>query len=504
MYAFGPLPSVPPPADVRTASPSAGSNPKINVLFLMWDTARADRMSVYGHTRSTTPYLEDLARESLVFEGAYAPSFWTVPSHASIFTGAPVSDHRTNAHQTWLPNEHLTLAEHLGSHGYETWMFTANPNLSTRTNLIQGFETVHSPRQLRWESQAIALTQAKLIASDKSTERSPKWPGKKNRASKEVGSLMGDALLDWLDQRDAERPFFAFINYMEIHGPRLPSMESRQTLLDPETLALGLETSAGFRDISDANHNRQRYTAAEKDAMLGVYDAAMLDLDRLTGNLLEALRERGTLDNTLVILTSDHGDAFGEHELFGHNYSLYNELIHVPLILRLPHGASSGRLDHPVSNRAIFSTLTQFLDLPGPPISSPLPSLLEAPDHPVAYAEFTASHGSKRGLPLTREDGSVIELRRRYLAQMTPAWKFIRSSDGQHELYDRTQDLGDEHNLAESEPKLLKSLLEQAEAWRAEHNKPSGKRLSSKERAMKKRASEDVPLEALEALGYVE
>jgi arylsulfatase A-like enzyme len=502
MYMLGPIPTEDPPPVVRGAS--QGSGPTVNVLFLMWDTARADRMSLYGHTRNTTPYLEGFASESLVFEGAYAPSFWTVPSHASLFTGAPVSDHRTNAHQTWLPNEYVTLAEHLGSHGYETWMFTANPNLSPRTNLIQGFETVHSPRQVRWESQAIALTQAKLIASDMSTERSPSWPGKKNRASKEVGPLMGDALLDWLDARDSQRPFFAFINYMEVHGPRLPSMESRQALLDPETLALGLETSAGFRNISDANHTRQHYTTAQKEAMLGVYDAAILDLDRLTGDLLEALRERGVLDNTLIVLTSDHGDAFGEHDLFGHNYSLYNELIHVPLLLRLPQGAHAARVDHPVSNRAIFSTLTQLLNLPGPPIPSPLPSLLAAPNHPVVYAEFTASHGSKRGLPLTREDGSVIELRRRYLAQMTPAWKFIRSSDGNHELYDRTQDVGDQRNLAESEPERLKSLLEQAEIWREEHTRSTGKRLSSKERAMKKRAGADVPLEALEALGYME
>lgn len=494
-----------PPHDLEApAAEAAPAPPPTHVLFLMWDTARADRMSLYGHERTTTPYLDRLAAESVVFDAAYAPSFWTVPSHASLFTGTPVSHHRTNAHQTWLPNAAVTMAEHLKAHNYETWMFTANPNLSKRTNLVQGFDTVHSPRQDRWAAQAMALTEAKLIEADASTERSPAWRGKPNRASKDVGPLMGETLLAWLDQRDPDRPFFAFINYMEVHGPRLATMESREAILEEDLIQLGLETSASFRDISDANHNRRSYTLAEREAMLGVYDATMRDLDRVTGVLLDELQARGVLDQTLVIVTSDHGDAFGEHGLYGHNYSLYDELVHVPLLLRLPGGADSRRVPHPVSNRAVFTTVTDLIGLPAPPISQPLPSLLQDTTDPVAYAELTAAHGSKRGLPLTRADGSVIELRRRYLAQVTPEWKFIRSSDGQHELYDRVADPEEQHNLASSQPEVTARLLARAEAWRAANTRKQSRRLGSDERAMKKRAGADVPLEALEALGYIE
>ena len=502
VYLWAPLPPIETPSPTTTVPTPA--SPPTHVLFLMWDTARADRMSLYGHERLTTPHLDRLAEESVVFDAAYAPSFWTVPSHASLFTGTPVSHHRTNAHQTWLPNAAVTLAEHLKDQDYETWMFTANPNLSKRTNLVQGFDTVHSPRQAQWEAQAIALTDAKLIASDESTERSPAWRGKPNRASKDVGPLMGESLLAWLDQRDPDRPFFAFINYMEVHGPRLPTMDSREALLDPEMLTLGLETSAAFRDISDANHNRRSYTEAEREAMLGVYDASMRDLDQVTAVLIDQLRARGLLDHTVVIVTSDHGDAFGEHGLYGHNYSLYDELVHVPLLLRLPGGAEARRVSDPVSNRAIFTTLTDHLGLPPPPISGPLPSLLTDGQEPVAYAELTAAHGSRRGLPLTRADGSVIELRRRYLAQITPEWKFIRSSDGDHELYDRIKDPEEEHNLVQAQPELTAQLLAQAEAWRATNTRKQNRRLGSEERALKKRAGADVPLEALEALGYIE
>ncbi len=486
------------PPSPRTDAPDGAPN----ILFLVWDTTRADRMSLYGHSRVTTPRLDDLSSESVVFEHAIAPSFWTVPSHASMFTGMPASVHRANAHSTWLQNRFVTLAEHLRDGGWDTWMFTANPNLSRKTNLIQGFETVLSQRQDVFKERAIALTDAKLVADDRSTERSPAWDGDGNKASKDIGPLMEETLLAWLDERPTDRPWFAFLNYMEVHGPRLPTLASRSDILDAEEVALGLSTKAGFKQVGDANHGRLEFGAAERDAMLGVYDAALRELDATTGSLLDSLATRGVLDDTLVVLVSDHGEGFGEHGFYGHNYNLYDELVHVPLLLRYPAALSPQRIERPVSIRDVFRTVIELAGLPLPETVVPVQGLLDEP-HPV-FAELVAFHGSKPGLKRVRPDGSWIPLRRRFQVVVDGSWKLIRASDGDNELYDLATDPRELTNRVATAVERAATMEETLAAWKASHPGINRAKLSKRERRQKREAGGDVPLEELEALGYVQ
>ncbi|MFT4627450.1 MAG: arylsulfatase A-like enzyme [Myxococcota bacterium] len=476
-----------------------------NVLFLMWDTARADRMSLYGHDRATTPRMDAFASEARVYDAAYAPSFWTVPSHASLFTGMPVGVHRTNAHSTWLRNRYTTLAEQLNDNGWDTWMFSANPNLSEQTNLIQGFDTVLSQRQEPWMSRAVELTEAKLIPEDASTERSPAWQGKRNRSSKDIGPLMQEALLGWLDERDAERPWFAFINYMEVHGPRLPGRESREGLLPHDLVELGLATRTGFTDVGNANHGRSTYSEAERDAMRGVYDASMVELDATTGDLLDALAQRGVLDDTIVVLVSDHGEAFGEHGLYGHNYHLYNELIRVPMLIRYPERITPGRVEHPVSIRDLFAAVLELTGVPVPATPFPVGNVLASGPRDHVFAELTAFHGSKPGMERVRDDGTWHPLRRRFQVVIRDEWKLILASDDNDELYHLGRDPGERTDVHASQPDVVAELELAHAAWREQIPEIGARtKLTPEERRQKRTAGADTPLEELEALGYVQ
>ena len=502
---FVPEPAAPQVLEPAAAPPAEAPEGAPNVLVLMWDTARADRMSLYGHDRPTTPRLDAFASEARVYDAAFAPSFWTVPSHASLFTGLPVGVHRTNAHSTWLQNKYTTLAEQLRGHGWDTWMFSANPNLSHKTNLIQGFDTVLSQRQEPWQSRAIALTESKLIPTDQSTERSPAWEGKRNQSSKDIGPLMREALVGWLDERPDDKPWFAFLNYMEVHGPRLPALETRSELLPSDVVQLGLETRTGFADVSDANHGRKTFSEAEKDAMRAVYDASMVELDDTTGDLLDDLASRGVLDDTIVVVVSDHGEAFGEHDLYGHNYNLYDELIRVPMLVRYPAKVAPGRVEHPVSIRDLFGALLELTDVPTPESKFPLGNVLASGPREPVFAELTAFHGSRPGMQRVREDGSWHPLRRRFQVVLQDQWKLILASDDNDELYDRVRDPGERTNVHAEHAETVAELEAAHAAWRERIPDPRGRaKLSRDERQQKKRAGADIPLEELEALGYVQ
>ena len=146
------------PFDLGSFTWSSGSTPP-NVLFVVWDTVRADRLSVYGHDKPTTPFLESIAARSVVFDRAISPSFWTLPSHASMFTGLAASVHGADADYHWLDNHFVTLAEHFGTNGYDTYAWSSNPNISRTANTTQGFETFQQPFGANlWREKVEAFT----------------------------------------------------------------------------------------------------------------------------------------------------------------------------------------------------------------------------------------------------------------------------------------------------------------------------------------------------------
>lgn len=450
-----------------------------NVLFIVWDTTRADRLGPYGYDLNTTPNLTAFAKESVVFERAVSPGMWTLVSHSSLFTGLPVSAHGATAHYKWLDNRFVTMAEWASDKGYDTFLFSANPYLGDHTNLLQGFDVAQFPWDKDWKKKSRRATLDKLIDSDRSTAISPRFEpgelptGRSNDKVKDAGPVAAEALLQWVDGRsDTEQPWFAFVNYMEPHVPRVPSLESRKSLFDDEQIARQLTLDQSFIHLLMYTVGVYSYDQEGLDTISTVYDSTLVDLDLATGALFDALRERGELDNTIVVLTADHGEQLGEHNMVGHKYSVYNPLVRVPLIVRYPEGMPAGRVADQVSTLDVFATVadlaglemhagTESKSLRDRPINSPA-----AEDSPPVFTELVAATPaaleriSKKYKDLDWEPYLVT-----YKAVEHNGFKLICGSNGSTELYDVVADPLETADLATAQPEKVAAMASEITAW---------------------------------------
>lgn len=340
-----------------------------NVLIILWDTVRADRLTLYGYDLDTSPRMSKWASEhGVVFDNAISPDMWTVPSHASLFTGLPPGTHGAGFDHRWLDNDRTTLSEWFGSQGYDTYAFSANPNLSpNRVNLLQGFENIDTSWSREWRNLVVAHTKDKLIRRDKSTEISPGARGRHSTGFYNAAPITHQALTQWLDTREhQDKPFFAYLSYMEAHKPRVPKLESRRAVADEAVIGVGLDTDLTFKSQLLYGYGKKSYTPEELFAINRVYDAALLDLDDATADLLDDLDARGILDDTIVVFTADHGEQLGEHQQFGHRSGVYQQLLHVPLVIAYPRKLAPKRVKTPVTNLLIFDTLIGLAGVPSP------------------------------------------------------------------------------------------------------------------------------------------
>ncbi len=324
-----------------------------NALIIIWDAARALSLSLHGYARETTPELASFARHGTVFERAFATSPWSLPSHASMFTGRYPTE-MTAARQVRLDDSDPTLAEVLADLGYATAGFTANIYYGSSTfGIARGFTWYDDrppidPRVIlsTWRLSRVLLWQLR----DRATENAPS-------AMRPRASDIRRSLLDWID-RNRDRPFFAVINQFDAHDPYFP----------PEPFNLAFSDSQP-RFWLDEEHGS--YSEAELDELRDAYDGALRYLDHELRLLLDGLAARDLLDNTLVIVTSDHGEEFGEHgaDLVMHARSLYAPALLVPLVMVYPPRVPAGvRRSEPVSLRDIPATVVHVLGF--------------APDHP--------------------------------------------------------------------------------------------------------------------------
>lgn len=317
----------------------AGPPDAPDILFLLLDTVRAQSTSLNGYGVSTTPELEAFARRGVAFDRAISTAPWTLPSIGSMFTGRYPHDLGVGFFDP-LDDRFPTLAEVLAESGYETAGFIGNLIYAAReSGLSRGFARYEDyevePGQVLLSS---SLTRA--IVTSTWLRNAIGWHELVNR--KTAGELNGD-FLDWLDGRSEGRPYFAFINYFDAHEPYLPDAPF-DTLFGPEPIERDLWH---FGDLLRGNEGRRPDSWLEqpddpwKD--LRAYEGAVAQLDAEVGRLIDELDRRGALENTIVVVTADHGEQLGEHGLFYHWNSLYMSLIHVPLILYHPDLLPAGR-----------------------------------------------------------------------------------------------------------------------------------------------------------------
>jgi arylsulfatase A-like enzyme len=338
-------------ATLPDAPPSAP-----NVLLIVWDTVRAESMSLYGYERPTTPYLEDIAKEGTVFRNAIATASWTLPSHASFFTGRFNYELGTSW-ATPLDATYPTLAEVLTSHGYVTGGIVANTlYCCTERGLARGFghyeDWVASPGELVSSSALIRFAfdhpwVHRLLGYYELLDRKP-------------ASRITNDFLKWVDRVPTGRPFFAFLNYFDAHQPYLPPADFARRF-GPTDQFIPYLVRYMFRTRPCLPSNT---TAEEVESIRNAYDGTLAYLDYDLKRLFGELRQRSLLDRTLVILVSDHGEEFGEHSTFGHGQDLHIQSIHVPLILRLPGIVPADvTVQESVTLRDIPATVIRLLNL---------------------------------------------------------------------------------------------------------------------------------------------
>jgi arylsulfatase A-like enzyme len=385
---------------LATLPPAIADAP--NIVLIVLDTVRAQSLSLHGYGRPTTPQLERFSKTGVVFKRAHSTAPWTLPSHASLFTGRfPYELELSSSFEKPLASTYPTLAEFLKEYGYLTTGFSANLGYcSYESGLSRGF--------IHYEDYPISLKQ---IINSSSVYRAIT---ESNNLVRDVGATpdrktaaeINDSFLRWLSRRDQQRPFFAFINYFDAHLP----------YLSPKPF-----------DIKFGPQKTQ----------LDAYESCIAYIDHQIGLLLDEFEKRDLLENTLIIITSDHGEQFGEHNLFGHGNSLYLPLLHVPLLVSFPNRVPAGMsVPEPVTLRDIPATIVDLLRLKD---VAPFPG-----NSLAQYWDSTKGSGNGLAHPPFSEE-------RRMKSMISDRYHYIVNKQGREELYDIEKDPFEELNLADSE-----------------------------------------------------
>ncbi|MEP7344201.1 MAG: sulfatase-like hydrolase/transferase [Gemmatimonadaceae bacterium] len=397
-----------------------------NVLLIILDTVRSSALSLYGYGRRTTPELDTFAQGGTVFETAIAPAPWTLPSHATIFTGRYPAWLNLDFRQR-LDDREPTLAELLRSKGYTTLGIAANMGYASwESGLSRGFTEYHDypvnlEQVMRSSMYGSSTIADKLYRANTKTEILKQLAAHRFDVPPKpehylmTAQAVTDRFLRWRRERDVARPYFAFLNYFDAHDPYTP----------PDSLRRKFAKPPKARDL---------------------YDAEIFFMDYHLGRLFKELERDGALKNTLVIVAADHGEQFGERGLRNHANSVYTALVHVPLVIRFDgHVPAGQRIDTPVSLRDIGRTV---LDLAG------IGAHTVFPGHSLQNAWTMGSATDSLSAPLAllervrEDDPSLPAGDSTMIAAFDARWHLIRMTRRLvEEMFDYHVDSAEEHNM---------------------------------------------------------
>ncbi len=427
-------------ARVEASAPAAEGSP--NVLLLILDTVRARSMGLYAAGKGNTPVTEALGRDGVVFDHAYSAAPWTLPSHATMFTGTWPQQHGAD----WLRplDDRLpTLAEVLAERGYATAGFVGNLAYANHNfGLDRGFTRFEDYPVSFWQI-VFSSGLGRRLASMDGLRRVLGLDDELNRVP---AAEVTDRFLRWHDGRVSGRPYFAFLNYFDAHEPLKSLVDAGPVV--PLTYRNSLVTGESIHFQIPPGRQDRFFDVYRK-----AYEAAIGEMDHEVGRLLASLKADGDLDNTLVIVTSDHGELIGEYDLFGHESSLYQPTLWVPLVMRLPGRVPSGtHVGSPVSTRNLAATILDLADQAGttgpgagPPDPIPGRSLaaLWGPDAggAGAVADGDPTGGEEAYAYLRRGPSPRVApwapvVRGPYMESVIDgSMQYIRNGDGTEELY---------------------------------------------------------------------
>lgn len=373
-----------------------------NVLVIVIDTLRVDRVGAFGGGRNLTPNLDKLAERATVYQRAYAASSWTKPSVASLWTSRYPAQHGVTDFHIGLPRSEMTFAEVLFNAGYVTAGIQANPFLDNLGAFDQGFG--YYPRLTNTD----APVQHRKSDGDNAA-------GDNQRTSSEniypAASRLNERALYWVSESERtpakQKPRFLYVHYMEPHSPLRPD----------EDILRSIEPKAAEYDLDNLNAivpAARIYPQSEETwaKIRTLYDAEVKGVDRAIGKLLRALTRRGFLDNCIIVVTSDHGEEFGDHGLSGHGNSLFPEEIHVPLLIVAPNQTERADVYSTVSHIDVAPTLLNLIGVI-PPESFEGEILNKPNQAKVAYSSLEPvwRHAPEKGqTPIVHAESFVVDL----------------------------------------------------------------------------------------------
>lgn len=428
-------------------------------------------MSIYGYERRTTPFLERMIEDDgfAVYHRCFAPASWTMPSHVSLFTGLYPNEHNISNH-VCMPDNTFCLAEILKYLDYATFGVTCNSLVSRLLNFHRGFDEFYEMwhfynstdfieinqilnsskkhvtgewarflllLQLSFSQRAYTFLVKKFIDS---TFKKLTAPRKKsayatlrtiNTAKKIVNS------------QNTQSPFFLFLNIMETHNQYNPP--SRITAFKK----ISPKTRNDVLKKYDWHHYVSPFSAETFEILNVLYDREVLFLDSVLWDFYSFLKNKKILDNTIFIITSDHGELLGEHGQFNHVFTLYNELLHVPLLIKFPGDfALKGQKDSLVQLHDIFATITDVTGSPLP-VSNSSHSLLSSTPRKIAYSQLLGCDHTLHKYRRKSPSFVLQDFMQPYASLITDDFmKIIKRTDGNTEIYDLNRDLYETHELS--------------------------------------------------------
>lgn len=432
--------------------------PKPTILLFVYDTVRHDATTPYGAPADATPALARLAREGLVYDHAYAHAPWTLPSHVSLFSGLLPSQHGTGVRSVHAPDELEMIAEVLARAGYQTRAISENPWVGPAFNVTQGFERFSLLRQ-----------------------RSPMT---------QFEAALDEALAD----RDSNRPLFLFINVMGAHGPYTSLRSGR---LVPSSTSSD-DVKSALEALKVAFCSRSDEVRKWRPIWWQLYLSGIRDGDDKLATALERLESEGR--PLVAIATADHGQAFGEHYLTSHMYSVREELLHIPLVVR-GLDVPPARIDAPVGLVNVRASILAWAGATADGNAAPLPvSPGGRADETVVSEYFDTGKGNLaeeslllRMLALMREhctEEDRVEGDMRAVIRYPD--KLITYTRYPTELFDLRSDPGEQHDLAAERPDLVRELTKRLDQLRKQPVVDASKSITPSAET----------LERLRALGY--
>ncbi len=395
--------------------------PLVNIVFISIDSLRADHLRCYGYSRPTSPSLDRIAREGALFESVIAESSWTLPTHISMLTGLSSYVHGVEQDQTRLAARVPTLASRLREEGYRTKGIYSGPYLRPVFGFAEGFDEYEGVYGMTALEEAIAEldsteSQNALREADALSHRTVTSPAITEKA------------IDFIS-RDRDAPFFLFLHYFDVHYDYIPP-EPLWREFDPDYD--GELSGDNFRK-DPAIHPDM--SSEDLEHLIALYDAEILFTDQYIGQLLDALDRNGLGERTLLVVTADHGEEFFEHGNKGHRFTLHDEVLKVPLLLRQPGRVPAGlRVREQVQHVDFMPTILSLLDI-----------TLETTVSGMGVAHLLDSSGGEA--PRTAISRLVLPNDNVSVSARTKTYKYLvnQESDRRREvLYDLVRDPGEQ------------------------------------------------------------